>query len=139
MAVAAIYPIITDVVLMAEGHRLAARNADLRYVGRFIDCRQSGHQGDQQDDAAENADFGKGIGTGMEYLAHSSSIDGKSAVGLREIKFADCDLSAKSLFLRIAISRVLLGSGSSRHSATKLVSSKQQWQCQVYRPDGGLL
>src|SRR5215467_4744403 len=74
---------------MAEGHRLAARNADLRYVGRFIDCRQSGHQGDQQDDAAENADFRKGIGTGMEYLAHSSSIDRKSAVGLREIKFAD--------------------------------------------------
>jgi len=139
VAVAAIYPIITDVVLMAEGHRLAARNADLRYVGRFIDCRQSGHQEDQQDDAAENADFGKGIGTGMEYLAHSSSIDGKSAVGLREIKFADCDLSAKSLFLRIAISRVLLGSEIVEALSDQTSFFKQQWQCQVYLPDGELL
>jgi len=79
VAVAAVDAVVADVVLVAEGHRLAAGDAYFGDIRRFIDCRQRGHQRDHQNDAAENADFRKGIGTGMEYLAHSSSIWRKNA------------------------------------------------------------
>lgn len=74
MTVAAVYPIVADVMLMAKREGLATRDADLGYVRRFVNRRQRRHQGYQYKDTSEDAELGKGIGTGMEYLTHSSSI-----------------------------------------------------------------
>jgi len=74
VAIAAVYPIVADVMLVAEGDRLAASDADLGYVGRFVNRRQRRHQGYQYKDTSEDAELGNGIGTGMEYLTHSISI-----------------------------------------------------------------
>src|SRR5215467_1924673 len=74
MAIAAVDAVVANMMLVAKGNRLAAGDAYFGDIRRFIDCRQRGNQKDQQDNAAENADSRKGIGAGMEYLAHSSSI-----------------------------------------------------------------
>jgi len=73
MAVTAIDAIIADMMLVAEWNRLDARDADLGYVRRLVDCRERRQQRDEQDDTSEDAEFGNGVGAGMEYLSHSSS------------------------------------------------------------------
>ncbi|SRR5712692_9017298 len=39
VAIAAIYPVVPNMMFMAEGNRLAAGNADFRYVRRLVDRR----------------------------------------------------------------------------------------------------
>ena len=61
MAVTAVDAVITDVMLMAELHRLAARHTDLRHVGGAVNRGESGDEDDDDTDAPENAHPGDGV------------------------------------------------------------------------------
>ena len=70
MTVTAIDAVVTDVVFMAELHRLAARDTDIRHVGRTVDRGQSGYKDRDDTDASEQAHPGDGVRAPMKYLSH---------------------------------------------------------------------
>ena len=70
VAVTAIDAVITDVMLMAELHRLAARNTDLRHVRGAVNRGESGDEDDDDTDAPENTHPGDGVRAPMKYLSH---------------------------------------------------------------------
>ena len=70
VAVTAIDAVITDVVFMAELHRLAARDADLRHIGRTVNRGEGGDEDDDDTDAPEYAHPGDGVRAPVKYLSH---------------------------------------------------------------------
>jgi hypothetical protein len=70
MAIATVDTVIADMMFVAERDRLAARDADLGDVRRFIDCRERRHQTDQQNGATENGEPGDRVRARMKNLRH---------------------------------------------------------------------
>ena len=70
MTVATVDSLVTDVMLVAKGHRLGARNSHFSDVGGAIDCPEKQRQHDHQKDAAKNGDLGDRVRAGMKYLRH---------------------------------------------------------------------
>jgi predicted nucleotidyltransferase len=73
VAVAAIDPIIADVMLMAELNRLRTSDVSLGDIGRPIDLSHDPDDPGEDEDSAENTELGKGIGAGMKNLGHSGN------------------------------------------------------------------
>jgi hypothetical protein len=70
VTVAAIDTVVAHVVLMAELHRLRARDSYFGQVGRTVDGGDGGEKRQQYRDAAEDAHARNGVGAPMEYLSH---------------------------------------------------------------------
>jgi hypothetical protein len=74
MAVTAIDTVVTDVVFMAELHRLAARDTDLRHIGGTVDRGEGADQDNDETDAPEYAHPGDGVRAPMKYLSHRPTL-----------------------------------------------------------------
>jgi hypothetical protein len=70
VAVTAIDAVVTNVVFMAELHRLAARDTDLRHIGGTVNRGESAYEDDDETDAPEYAHPGDGVRAPMKYLSH---------------------------------------------------------------------
>ena len=74
MAITAIDAVITHVVLVTELHRLAARDTDIRHVGRTVNRGESGYEDDDDTNAPEYAHPGDGVRAPMKYLSHRPTL-----------------------------------------------------------------
>ena len=74
MAVTAIDAVVTDVVFMAELHRLAARDPDLRHVGGTVNRGQGSYEDADDTNAPEYAHPGDGVRAPMKYLSHRPTL-----------------------------------------------------------------
>ena len=70
VAITAVDAIVADVMFVAKRNRLAARDADLSDVRRFIDRRERCHQNDQQNGSTEDGDPGDRVRARMKNLRH---------------------------------------------------------------------
>ena len=74
VAVTAIDAVITDVMFMAELHRLTARDSDLRHIGGAVNRGEGGYKDDDDTDAPEYAHPGDGVRAPMKYLSHRPTL-----------------------------------------------------------------
>ena len=74
MAITAIDAVITDVMFMAELYRLAARDTDIRHVGRTVDRGERGYEDCDDADSPEYAHPGDGVRAPMKYLSHRPTL-----------------------------------------------------------------
>ncbi len=70
VTIAAINSVIADVMLMAELNGLLARNVGLSVIRRAVEFEQQPDDYGDEEDRAEDADFGDEIGASMKDLAH---------------------------------------------------------------------
>jgi hypothetical protein len=71
VAVTAIDAGVTNVVFMAELHRLAARDTNLRHIGRSVNRRERGYEDDDDGSAPEYAHPGDSVRAAMKNLRHA--------------------------------------------------------------------
>ncbi len=71
VAMAAIDPIIADVMLVAELDGLGPSDVSLGGIGRPIDLSHDPDDPGDNEDSSKNTELGKGIGAGMKNLGHS--------------------------------------------------------------------
>jgi len=71
MAVTAIDAVVTDVVFVAELDRLAARDTDLRHIGRPVNRRERGNEDNDDGSASEYAHPGDSVRAAVENLRHA--------------------------------------------------------------------
>ena len=74
VAMAAIDPIIADVMLVAELDGLGPSDVSLGGIGRPIDLGHDPDDSGDNEDSSENTELGKGIGAGMKNLGHGQSL-----------------------------------------------------------------
>jgi hypothetical protein len=70
VTIAAIYSVIANVVLMTELNGLLARNVRLSVIRGAVEFQQQPDDYGDEEDRAEDADFGDEIGASMKDLAH---------------------------------------------------------------------
>src|SRR5947209_13944032 len=68
VAVAAVNPVVADVVLVRELYGLLALDVLARVVGRAVDLGQNPERGGDDEEAAEDAHLGDGVGSAVENL-----------------------------------------------------------------------
>ena len=71
VAVTAIDAVVTHVVFMAELDRLAARDTDLRHIGRPVDRRERGNEDNDDGSAPEYAHPGDSVRAAVKNLRHA--------------------------------------------------------------------
>jgi len=71
MAITAIDAVVTDVVFVAELDRLAARDTDLRHIGRPINRRERGNEDNDDGSAPEYAHPGNSVRAAVKNLRHA--------------------------------------------------------------------
>jgi hypothetical protein len=77
MAVTAIDAVVADMVFVTELHRLAARNADFRHIGRTINRNDKPKQNRQEKNATKNAQSRDRVRAGMENLGHAQILSSR--------------------------------------------------------------
>jgi hypothetical protein len=70
VTIAAIYSVVANVMLMTELNRLFAWDIGLSVIGRAVEFEQQPDGYSEEEDRAEDADFGDEIGASMKDLAH---------------------------------------------------------------------
>ena len=71
VAITAIDAVVTDVVFVAELHRLVARDTDLRHIGRPINRRERGNEDNDDGSAPEYAHPGDSVRAAVKNLRHA--------------------------------------------------------------------
>src|SRR6476659_10467811 len=113
MAIAAIDSIITDVMFVAERHRLSARHSYFGNVWGFIDGRESRHHRDQENETAENRDPRNRVRAWVNNLRHRLLLSTPHTTSKRRVLVAADALCASRRRLRAPLGKIIL-SGSAR-------------------------